>query len=91
MKEERDQSRSIREIIVAQCIIIERGCIDNVCVPSYKVSPPPTHDCVFEAVMMSDETIRLVPEISPLKEKHVPEDAAIQRPSKERLEMCGRR
>lgn len=40
MKAERDQSRSIREIIIAPSIIIERGCIDNMC-PLKK--PPSPH------------------------------------------------
>ena len=49
-------------------------------------------DWVFEAVMMSDETIRSAPEISSLKEKGVSEDAEIRQSSKERAEIlyvCG--
>lgn len=49
-------------------------------------------DWVFEAAMMSDEMIRLAPEISSLKEKGVSEDAAIRQSSKERAEIlyvCG--
>lgn len=49
-------------------------------------------DWVFEAVMMSDETIRSAPEISSLKEKGVSEDAEIWQSSKERAEIlyvCG--
>lgn len=47
--------------------------------PPYKVHPlmSSTCDWVFEALMMSDETIRLAPEISSLKEKCVYEDAEI--------------
>lgn len=37
-----------------------------------------TRNWLFKAEMMSEEMIRLLPEISSLKEKHVPEDAAIQ-------------
>lgn len=37
-----------------------------------------THNWLFKLEMMSEEMIRLVPEISSLKETHVPEDAAIQ-------------
>lgn len=60
---------------------------------SYEVRPhhPHTRDWLFDAAMMSDETIRSVPEISSLKEKHVPEDAAIRRSVKDRVEICVRR
>lgn len=48
-------------------------------------------ESVFEAAMMSDETIRLPFETSSLREKRVSEDAEIQQSSKERAEICVRR
>lgn len=46
-------------------------------------------DWVFEAVMMSDETIRSAPEISSLSMRRgVSEDAEIQQSSKERKRRC---
>lgn len=80
----KNQSRSIKEItIMTARIIIEKGCTGNMCVFLWSAAPYVPQHVIgsLKLVMMSDETIRLVPEISSLKEKHVPDTAVVQRES----------
>lgn len=72
--------------------MIHRVCKCTTACCSVLMKVPPlissTCDQAIEAVVMTDETIKLASEISSIKEKDFSQDVEIQQTSKERADMC---